>query len=299
MTRTATIDPRAFPAFSYFLRRAMEFADVSGGRFSSFDLESSRRWLKQRKWREDPPSRRIWYLVELFPVIYDYQKKADTSCNDLKRDCEEAQRMIFREAVEKACVSTIRMVESFDRDWEEQGVDWEQALLQGESFCKVASKLLNYREKCCGCSAISRTLATAMFVTDFGLWLGLPKVPCLEDEMLLKAFQDKASRVQVQPHTSSDEGFTRDGIREIVHHAKRHNCKSRRRSTSEGSESNNYKRRRRFFRRDSQSEKKKRSNTRSNRGKSLSMIELSIRNPHDSASRMTSSKEKHSIHDLL
>jgi hypothetical protein len=275
MKRAATIDPRAFPAFTYFLRSAMEFADVSGGRFSRYDLESSRRWLKQRKWREDPPSRRIEYLIELFPVIFDYQTRADTSDYDLKRDCAEAQRLIFREAVEKACISTIHMVEHFNRDWEEQGVDWDQALLQGESFSKVASKLLNYRDKHSGCCVTSRTLATAMFVTDFGLYLGLPKVPCLKDEMLLKLFQDKAS--QVQSDSSSGESFTMNSTIEIDQRAYRREYKSRCRSTSVRRES---------------------SNKRSNRGKYPSMIELTIRNPHDSASKMRTSKEKHSMYEL-
>lgn len=291
MIRPATIDPQAFPAYEYFCRQAMEFAEVSGGRFSRYDLDSSKRWLKQRKWREDPPSRRIEYLVELFPIIFDYQKKADNRDCDLERDCAEAQQMIFREAVEKACVSTIYMVEHFNRDWEEQGFDWDQALLEGQSFETVASKLLNYRERWCGCPAISRTLATAMFVTDFGLCLGLPKVSCLKDEMLLKLFQDKASESQLD----IDDGGTRSGAKNVRAEEQRHSI-SRSRSISEGSVSSDSNNRRRFFRKRS---KKHSSHPRSARGKSPIMIELSRRNPGGSASLMPSSREKHSTFDLL
>lgn len=259
------IDPQAFPAFTRFCRRAKEFAEVSGGRFSRYDYESSRRWLKQRKWREDPPSRRIEYLVELFPVIFDYQKKADKRDCELERDCDEAQRKIFREAVEKACVSTIHLVEHFHRDWKEQGFDWERALLEGESFEKVASKLLNYREKFCGCPAVLKNLATAMFVTDFGLCLGLPKVSCLKDETLLKLFQDKASTLQPE----SDDDITSSFQFEEQHHSN-----SRNRSISKVSVSSD-RNRRRFLRKRS---KNSSVNPRSTRGKAPVTIELSRRN---------------------
>jgi len=271
------IDPHAFPAFTSFCRRAMEFAEVSGGRFSRYDLESSRRWLMQRKWREDPPSRRIEYLVELFPVIFDYQKKADKRDCELERDCDEAQRKIFREAVEKACVSTIHLVDHFDRDWDEQGCDWERALLEGESFEKVASKLLNYREKFCGTPVVIRNLATAMFVTDFGLCLGLPKVSCLKDETLLKLFQDKASALQPE----SDDDFTTSFQYEEQYHSNLRN-----RSISKGSVSSD-RNRRRFFRKRS---KNNSFNPRSTRGKAPIMIELSKRNVRSTASTALSSE---------
>jgi len=263
--KPVTIDPQAFPAFASFCRRAMEFAEVSGGRFSKYDLESSRKWLKQRKWREDPPSRRIEYLVELFPIIFDYQKKANNRDCELERDCAEAQRLIFREAVEKACVSTIHLVEHFKRDWTEQGFDWERALLEGEGFQKVASKLLNYRAKFRRCPVVARTLATAMFVTDFGLCLGIPKVSCLKDETLLKLFQDQASALQ----PGSEDDFTKG-----FQFEEQHPSTSRNRSISKGSVSRE-RNRRRFF---SKRSKKYRANPRSTRGKSPIMIELSRRN---------------------
>lgn len=264
---TTIIYPKAFPAYKYFLGRAMEFAEVSGGRFSRYDLETSRSWLKQRKWQEDPPSRRIEYLIELFPVILDYQKKVEKRDYDLEKDCAEAQRLIVREAVEKACVSTIRMVDHFNRDWEEQGVDWDEALLQGESFDIVASKLLNYRERYSGSPLISRKLATAMFVTDFGLCLGLPKVSCLKDEMLLQIFQEKASQVNLG--RSSSEGRCTISSKKNTPGAGPLRCNSKRASSAETAGSNNNKRRKKFFRRDRRNGKEPRSNPRprSTRGK--------------------------------
>jgi len=236
----------------------MEFADVSGGRFSRFDLETSRRWLKQRKWREDPPSRRIEYLIELIPVIFAYQKKVEKRDYELERDCAEAQRMIVREAVEKACVSTIRMVDHFNRDWEEQGVDWDQALLREESFDIVASKLLNYRERSCNSPVISRKLATAMFVTDFGLCLGLPKVSCVKDEMLLQLFQEKASRVN--PGSCYNEGGNTMSSKKITRSVRPHGCKSKGLPNAKRVCSSNNKRRKRIFQRDLKNGKESRLN---------------------------------------
>jgi len=292
MKRSTTIDTQAFPAFRPFLVKAVKFAKASGGRFSKFDLQCAREWLKQRKWREEPPSLRIKYLIELFPVIFDYQNSVDVNDCDLERECAEAQRMIFREAVEKASVSTIRMIDNFQRDLSEEGIDWERALLKGESFSICASKLLNYRERYCGCSAISRTLATAMFVTDFGLWLGLPKVSCLKDEMLLKLFQIRASRMQTDSFSdesgcsSSNSTCSAESKRVTQRHLRKpiKSLRSEERDSSD-KRRNSSSRRRRFFQRRSRDGQKQR-------------LERRLERPEFPSAR-TSKWERSSTYDLL
>jgi len=90
--------------------------------------------------------------------------------------------------VEKACLSAIHQLE-IERDPSIKGEDWDNL---NQPFTHCTSKLLNYFENTrAKRKDWGRKLLTAMFVTDFGLFIGLKKVPCDKDERLLENYLHK------------------------------------------------------------------------------------------------------------
>lgn len=202
------LNPDAFPAFGAFVKKAIPYAEASGGRFLKQDVLKARECVEKKKQPTVAENARLHHLIKVLPLFDEYRKRVEKGDSDLKLQCMDAQRMVVREGVEKACLSAIHQLE-IERDPKIKGEDWDNL---DQPFTHCTSKLLNYFE---GTRRKrkdwSRTLLTGMFVTDFGLLLGLKKVPCHKDERLLENYLAKADRY------SKEKGQTFDRNQVLEH----------------------------------------------------------------------------------
>jgi len=185
------LNPDAFPAFGAFVKKAIPYAEASGGRFLKQDVQKAKECVEKRKQPSVSENARIHHLIKVLPLFDEYRERVEKGESALKLQCMEAQRLVVREGVEKACLSAIHQLE-IERDPKIKGEDWDNL---DQPFTHCTSKLMNYFD---GTRAKrkdwSRKLLTAMFVTDLGLLLGLKKVPCDKDERLLENYLAKADR---------------------------------------------------------------------------------------------------------
>jgi len=182
------LNPDAFPAFGAFVKKAIPYAEASGGRFLKQDVQKAKECVEKRKQPSVSENARIHHLIKVLPLFDEYRERVEKGESALKLQCMEAQRLVVREGVEKACLSAIHQLE-IERDPKIKGEDWDNL---DQPFTHCTSKLMNYFD---GTRAKrkdwSRKLLTAMFVTDLGLLLGLKKVPCDKDERLLENYLAK------------------------------------------------------------------------------------------------------------
>jgi len=186
------LDMENFPAYNPLLREARKYTAISGCRFLKQDVIKANNYIEQKM---EPQSDNIGFMMELLPTINVFKAQIIEGNLDLKNQCFKAQRVVVREGVEKACLSAIHQLE-IEPDPNIKGEDWDNL---NQPFLTCCSKLINFfkgsrkRKR-----DHQRMLLTGMFVTDFGLWCGIPKVSCEKDEKLLSDFLDKAAQFSKQ-----------------------------------------------------------------------------------------------------
>jgi len=186
------LDMDSFPAYNPLLREAQKYTAISGCRFLKQDVMKAENYIEQKM---EPQSDNIALMMELLPTINVFKALIIEGNQDLKQLCFKAQRLVVREAVEKACLTAIHQLD-IEPDPNIKGEDWDNL---NQPFLTCCAKLINFFE---GSRKRriqhQRMLLTGMFVTDFGLWCGIPKVSCEKDEKLLSDFLDKAAEFSKQ-----------------------------------------------------------------------------------------------------
>jgi len=186
------LDMENFPAYNPLLREALKYTAVSGCRFLKQDVIKANNYIEQKM---EPQSDNIKFMMDLLPTINVFKAQIIEGNQELKQQCFKAQRVVVREGVEKACLSAIHQLE-IEPDPNIKGEDWDNL---NQPFLTCCSKLINFFEGSRKSKReYQRMLLTGMFVTDFGLWCGIPKVSCEKDEKLLSDFLDKAAQFSKQ-----------------------------------------------------------------------------------------------------
>jgi len=186
------LDMESFPSYNPLLREALKYTAISGCRFLKQDVSKAQKYIEQKM---EPPSDNIAFMMELLPTINVFKAQIMEGNKQLEQQCFKAQKVVVREGVEKACLSAIHQLE-IEPDPNIKGEDWDNL---NQPFLTCCAKLINFFE---GARKKKREhqrmLLTGMFVTDFGLWCGIPKVSCEKDEKLLSDFLDKAGQFSKQ-----------------------------------------------------------------------------------------------------
>jgi len=178
----------SFPAYDPLLMKALKYTAESGCRFLKQDVKSAKMCVDQKT---EPRSKSVALMMELLPTIYEFRTRIIRGDNDLKQQCAKAQRAVVRAGVEKACLSAVHQLD-IDPVPNIKGEDWDDL---EQPFLTCGTKLLNFFEGSFQKDIEhQQMLLTGMFITDFGLWCGISKVSCVNDEKLLSDFLDMAAQ---------------------------------------------------------------------------------------------------------